>query len=740
MKHIHYLYIAAFTFLIACSSEERIQTTDHTSGPIELSAGIVESPSKATTRGLFEDTHQALTVGTQLALQISGTWTGHDPSPVIQTTTATVGAETPSGSRKNSITCNPVRYWDEYGSADPDNATTGRTEGLTIYGAAVDNKATATTGVNGLLGVADWTAFQWTLPEDQNVSGSYPADKDLLISNNVKGAGNTYLFAYRTSGKLLEFTHALSKITVKLTAGAGFDDTNSDSKNDFASNPVVELTSNVANSTANSNWALITGKVNITTGAVDITSSGQGTPAVINMYRNGSSTSHLAIMEALVMPGSQFTSDGAIIARINADGNIYYVTAQKIRAAISASHASEGAYSTEAGKNYIIKITVNKTSIDVTATVANWTDVTAAEEAPVINVAGSFGGGSGSLSKDYFSFYRSTLLNTGYGTSAGTYYTEERRAKLVSENWTLGVGVDAGWTATPLYWPNHNTHYQFRGVWPCTGTETGVVVYPRVETATHSATQYQVIKVSNVAYSANTFPSDLQIARPEIHDNYGNIDNTKKCNNSDHESVSLYDVGICATEGTINLNFRYMMSRVDVNLTTSKSEDVDYPATVNLNKAQVEIVNVHKTGDVKLGDREVIPTGVKSATPDPATDTFGNYILGNYSYNDGTKTATYSSAIVPQTLTYTSALHSNNVMFRITIYKNGDPSQGVDDIYYADIDPILNSAGTAKVAPNGKWESGVHYVYNLRLTKTNVQVTASLTNWSTVNADHTVWF
>jgi len=707
MKHKHYLYIASLAFLIACSSEERIQTTDHTSDPIELSAGIVENSSNATTRGDFEDTHQALTVGTQLVLQISGTWTGHDPSPVIQTTTATVGAETPSGSRINSITCNPVRYWDEYGSADPDNATTGRTEGLTIYGAAVNGKTVLSIAEN------QWTAYPWELPADQTVSGSYPADKDLLISNNVKSE-NTYKFASRASGKRLDFTHALSKITINLTAGAGFSDTNSDSHNDFASNPVVELTSNEANSTANDNWALITGKVNITSGAVDITSDGQGTPAVITMFRNGSSTSHLAFMEALVMPGSQFTADGAIIARINADGNIYYVTAEKIRTAISASHASDEAYPTEAGKNYIINITVNKTSIDVTATVANWTDVTAAEEAPVINVAGNFGGGSGSLSKDYFSFYRSTSLNTGYGSVNGNYYTEERRVRV--DDWKMGV-MSGSWTEAPLYWPNHNTHYQFRGVWPCTGTETGDVNYPRVEAGSGTTSGCQVIKISNVAYSDNTFPSDLQIARPEI-------DPSTTCSNSDHDHVSLYNVGICATEGNINLNFRYMMSQVEVNLTSVTGE-----GAVTLTNAVVELVNVKNAGDVKLGDREVVPTGD----------------AGNYTLNAVTGVGNENkrlSAIVPQELTYTAAQAEENVRFKITI-TNSDAST---DIYYADIAPIKKTSSSEYVAKHVTspdkwyWESGVHYVYNLKLSKTEVKVTATLANWTTVNATQDIWF
>ena len=236
-------------FLIACISEERIQTTDHTNGPIELSAGIVESPSKATTR-TFEEDHQALTQNTQLALQISGTWTGHDPVNVVHTTTATVGSETSSGSRINSLTCSPIIYWEDYGSADVANAETGRAAGLTIYGAAVNGKTTAPT-------VSNYSALSWTLPADQTVSGSYPADKDLLISNNVKGVGNTYLFADRASGKLLEFTHALSKITVNLKAGNGFGGTFGNAT------PEVKLTGDEGDVTTHA-WAYTTGTVTMT--------------------------------------------------------------------------------------------------------------------------------------------------------------------------------------------------------------------------------------------------------------------------------------------------------------------------------------------------------------------------------------------------------------------------------------------------------------------------------------------
>ncbi len=723
MKHIHYLYIVALAFFVACSSEEQTLSTDNNveidDGTVKLSAGIAEGGQSAKTRAEDEArhaTHLAFTsTTTQLALRVSGTWTS---SNVIKYTTATIGT---ASSGHNAVECSPVIFWEDYGSADPAN-TAGRTEGLTIYGAAVNNKSLSAASIGELITTDElWNAIPWELDADQTASNKTPTDKDLLISNNATGDDNTpydgrYRFDNRYDGKLLEFKHALSKITVNLKPGAGFT-------SGFTSTPEVILTSKdgTAETASTEEWARITGKVNVFDGDVDITSSGQGTRSTIKMCdATLSSTAQTAgytvAKEALVMPGSEFTSDDAIIARINADNNIYYVTAQKIRIAINSStHGTDGAYLTQAGKNYIINVQVNQTDISVvvTATIANWTDVSAEEVAPVINLVGDLGDAASDWGADKsFSFYRSTSLDNGYSSSASLqengYYKQESVLNFINSSKT--------WSMVPvLYWPNHNTHYQFRAIWPQTGTGTGEQTNPRVEDGTGTSSGYQVIKVKNVAYSAGSFPSDLMIARPNVANVAGNCGS----NESDavHPKKNLYTEGICARTGSIDLTFNYMMSQVEVNLSTSDGSD-----QVNLTNAKVEIVNVNNTGDVTLGNREVIPTGDKGAYTI-------NYVSGS----------NYHSAIVPQTLTYTSALHTNNVMFRITIYNNGD-TNSIDDIYYADIEPIQNSAGTAKVAPNGAWESGVHYVYNLRLTKTGVKVTASLTNWTTVNADHTVWF
>lgn len=714
MKHIHYIYIGALAFLIACSSEERITTdsNEKPSGPIVLSAGIVEGSSKATTR--TAPTYQALTTSTQLALQVSGTWTGHGTGTVVQTTTATVGAETSSGSKHNSLTCSPLLYWDDYGSADPANATTGRTTGLTIYGAAINGKTIAPT-------VSDWSVLSWEVPTNQTTSGSTPADKDLLISNNVKTgtSDGTYKFTEKTSGKLLKFTHALSKITVVLTAGDGFVDKNGDASLDFANDPEVLLTSNVANSSTNPEWACTKGNVNITSGGVTLTGT-SGDPAVITMGQ-ASSTGHVVTKEALVMPGSQFTADDAIIARINADGNIYYVTAKNIRAKIAGDTKM-----TEAGKNYIINVTVNKTDIVVTATVANWTNISADEVAPVINVSGDLGGSSVISSDNTFSFYRSSIPSGDWGYSndesliENNYYKEE---SILSYNHSTTI-----WTMSPvLYWPNHNTHYHFRAVWPRTViTTTGDEGSPRVVEGVLGGLPYQLIDVHNEAYKSSQFPSDLMIARPDVPNEYQNCGN----NEAGHLKVNLYTNGICAREGTINLKFKYMMSQVEVILTTT---DTDYDK-VKLDGAIVELVNVHKTGSVKLGSMEVVTTGT-SPLSDPVRDTFGDYTLD---YNSTSKH--YHSAIVPQPLTFSTPLADGNLKFRIKIMNAA--GDAVDDIYYADIKPIsVKVTGSSDAAaPVTNWESGKHYVYTLHLSKTEIKVTASLANWTEVTASQTVWF
>ncbi|MBQ0045929.1 MAG: fimbrillin family protein [Prevotellaceae bacterium] len=737
---------AGLGILTACSDDltAPTYTVGEADNAIVLRAGISEGNGGLVTRagaaGGYDDIDEAnhnkhlpFSSGTKATLRIDGDWwktaDATSGDVISKSTTATIGVETVADSKHNSVTMSPQLYWDDYGTADPNNMSDGRgrKKGLTIYGVAVNDETTAPE-------VSTWEALSWTLAADQSNNWN---TKDLLISNNVKvgGPDDTYKFEERSLGKLLEFTHAMSKITVRLIANDGFPTTGTglvgNTTNKFEALPEVKLTSNETGG-SNTEWAYTSCNVNVTTGAV----TSAANPAVITMYsQTTSDNTYTAIYDALVVPGSCFgTDDNAVIARIEADGNIYYVTAKEIRAKSASTD-----YKTASGKNYIITVKVNKTDIDVTATIKNWEDVEAGEASPKINVTADWGDASATGTITEFCLYRSASdvksdpkvkndmsgYSKGLNTAANNgFFPHESVITKSSGTWTMSPA---------LYWPAHDTHYHFRGVMPTTSTaaiaDGTKPTAPHVE-ALSASDATQIIKIWDAEFGADLFPSNLAIGKPIIPAG-------TKCSNGDHPAVDVNDYGICATEGKINLEFKYMMSQVEVELKTTDGDD-----KVRLEDATVEIINGYIEGYAKLGDREIVPTGSVDAFTLPAVSTAG--LSG-----DALTTAenTRKGAIVPQklysTTSYTATpsndfTSTNNLRFKITITN----TDGTHDVYYTDIAPIKKKGTTTgeMVAPDGYWKSGTHYKYELTLSKTGLTVIATLKDWIHVEAVEDIWF
>lgn len=809
---------ASLATLTACSDEIASTTPTYTVGEadnaIVLSAGISEGGSGVMTRATRAGAeanhsipgHKTFRSNTQLRLRVDGKWLrkgigGSDYSlphgkvtntHASQTTTASIGdgikvnSETTDTHNKVTFKSNEQLYWDDYGTADPDNMSTekggtvsdagtdGRSIGLTIYGVAVDGKADAP-AVDGTTAGKKWDELAWKVgtpstdsdPIINQIEGW--SAFDLLTSNNVQAENSsvaystdgTYKFDDRSNGKLLEFSHAMTKVTVELTAGEGFPTAGDPAVHQFQEKPSVTLLgfnyTGTVNVESKTSTATADSKTNISAHLAEVKAT-SGTSEWSTAPQTWAK-SYKTKYDALVFPGNQFTAtidaekkptSTQEILKINADGNIYYVTAAQLVKAIAnvknnnTLEAESYIETLEQGVNYVLKVTVNKTKIDVTATIKNWDEVEAAEVNPVINVDATYGGEGSStpLGKDSFSFYRSTSLDNGYSkdfaSNTAGYFAAEATVSKSGDNWTF---------STPLYWSDHNTHYQMRGVWPLTTTDAFAEDgKPRVETATHASKEYQVIKVKNVKYEEGKFPSDLAIGRPDVA-------NDATCHNSDHDPQNLYNVGICATEGTINLDFEYMMSKIEVILSTTDGSD-----KVELEGAVVEVTNLYTTGEIRLGDREAITTG------SPGSYTL-NVVPGSGNENKR------MDAIVPQNLTFSTAGAETNVRFKITItnkdavlYQNAEEYNAAKstslndaefavltdeqkikypatkDIYYADVNLIKEKDKDTLVAPDGKWKSGKYYKYELKLSKTKIDVTAKLTDWVTVEASEDVWF
>ena len=680
-KNIRYAFLTLLAAgLSSCASEDFWDTFDRTiDGPIDFTVGIESSPAQ---RNITRATDEySMANGTQVRLKVDGIWKKiSEIDPVSQKTTCTTDGE------KMSFTETETLYWDDYGAGDPDNATYAAS-GLSVLGVAVDGMNTAPT-----VGDNEWESLSWSVITD----GKDVLNGDILVSNNLKA----YKFSERSSIGKMVFTHPLSKITFNIKAGQGFPSTGVGATNTkFTKDPRLILTK--ATSLADTvkdenNYALASGTVSIKNG----TAESDGNKAKVVAGTTSTTDANITVIkQAVVYPGTQLgEKDNDVIAVLNADNNIYYITAQEIHTAITAKGGHTD-FKTLPGYNYIINITINKTGIRTTATVTDWNVVNADTAYPVIDIKAEVGDKEKNskfpTGFNGFDFWRSEEINKNYQCEA---------TPIVNTDGTTD------WTnTTVLYWSHHYQHYHFRGIYPVHNATT----QPETE-VTQDEKGNDVIKVKNGAYDASKFPSNFVMGMPEIA--VGTM-----CNNPDHKDtqVDMSTGGICARDAAINLNFRYMMSQVEVNLSSSNEGDKDY---VNLSNAVVELVNVGTEGNILLSDRSAVVTKDGEAFELPYNTTDKNY----------------HGIIVPQTLK--NADDSNKVRFKITVYS--DSSKTKKDVYYADVAPIKvkQKNSTDAAAETDKWESGVHYVYNLKITKTEIKATATLTDWTTVEAAEEVWF
>lgn len=733
------LLLAALGFLASCSSDiTPTYTVGDADNAIVLRAGISDGGAGVMTRAV-DGNHAGNANGgahvpfnpevtTQLRLRVDGTWLGKGftDNLVSKPTTATIGAVTGNDDKHNEVSFSDSEqlYWDDYGSADPANIDTpkgtasdgtgGRNKGLTIYGVAVEGLATAPV-------VSTWTALSWTLDANQTSGWS---TKDLLTSNNIRVApgDGTYKFddyihdlteSPKQASNLIEFTHAMTKITVNLTAGEGFPGYETGAANaKFQAAPTVKL--------LGFNY---TGNVNVETKTSTPTSA---TTTNINTYRDNGAAwvgggQHTSQFTALVFPGNQFSAtiaddanktptSSTDILELNADGNIYKVTAAQLVKAMNEVGATGDVNGTlEQAKNYILNITVNKTDIKVTATIKNWVDVNTEEVAPKINITATYGYTAGTVTgSDVFTndydFFRSTTKATGYDEDTNLSNGINPAARFTSSAWDKSI-----------YWPNHQTHYFFRGVYPQVGTVASGTTLPNEAVTTENGND--VIAVANATYTTATYPSDLAIAIPRG-TTPGSYDET--CKVAAHSSKE----GICATEGVINMNFEYAMSKVEVRLKSSK-EDAGHIALTKDN-TKVEIIGGYSKARIKLSD------GLHDAYADADK---GNYTLSNLATPETGFLVTTLDAIVPQVI-------GNGVIFRITVTtdNNGTPDDKSDDktdVYQCKVN-LINEKGTT--TPVTEWAHGKHYIYELDLNKTAINVVATLKDWVTVTASDNVWF
>ena len=174
------------------------------------------------------------------------------------------------------------------------------------------------------------------------------------------------------------------------------------------------------------------------------------------------------------------------------------------------------------------------------------------------------------------------------------------------------------------------------------------------------------------------------------------------------------------TTETINMVMFHMMSDVTIQLTTTDDDD-----KVTLTGATVQLTYIHPTGQVKMGNGLVTPTG------DP-TNVNGTVSLVNSVYQ-------WHYGFVPQSLTDVNGT-TNDVVLTITTTDGNRYIVDMESVVATTVGNNLIANTYSKDSNNkyiiNRWYPNYKYTYTFNLKKSGVEtISATLANWESVTAN-----
>lgn len=666
-------------------------------------------------------------------------------------------------SKANKVTFDATnqRYWDDAHARSSQldiwaYAQMGATGDVCTFGSATFN--TGSTAYSWQAGAISNTELAWkaSTAADNAQSTASVLSQDLLFSNNLvnynTGGTNpekdhrlkfnftSRKFPQEGDAKMI-FYHAMSKITINIIEGDGFDKT-SDNDFKFATDTNVKL----SGFNTSGNFSLAQGEFT-TVASSDIPS--------IALQDTKTSNDPYYLLQALVVPNISGNTDSRFVQgqkdyatntmmEFVIDNNKYQITSGMLYDALhkldgsgnlvlvdnatEVSTASGKYIPMEAGKNYIFTFEVGKAKIKgVTATVADWETVTAEKEYPTnarieLILEERDKSGVGTAITDPADVYRAadpssdiSDIHEAYNWNTG--YTESN----VYEN----VG-GTGWKLrTDWFWPDNKHYYHFRAVMPTKET-----------LSTNTVTT--VDGIDCLSLTAGNPYTDVCWGAP-IRDkakNESSDDATYKFNydfvNGQGFGTTNTVIGgknqlyqaIGPTEDYLKLILFHMMSVVTITMTSNDGAD-NYvelgDGSTDAEKTTVKIENYYKTGHVQMGNGLVVTSGTK-----------GNSDLPKIYSGESNNSSTFG--VVPQDLT--------DVQLRITTPDHNEYVVKLTDIKAPAAPSSKNMANPYVEGADGKytidrWYPGFKYHYKLVLSKKQVTIlSATILEWETIEASY----
>ena len=597
-------------------------------------------------------------------------------------------------------------YWDDFSLNN--NLKEGGHGLQAYYGYCYNGRSNSETPAPALTegtGVLVWSVLQ-----DQSTETKYK-HSDLLKAPQT--ATVNYAHSSGPSGGHgtleLAFTHAMSQISVTVNAGTGFSPGQDPQRSTAITLNSMFTTTRITGPTGN--WENVVGVGNIT------------------MYAKECATGALTReFVAVVAPGTILKEDVKLLDITGADGNNYEViiTEDMLKDTDGAGvdkgwsniepdkEGDKYFITTEPGMNYHLDITIDKSAVQVSASLAGWSDVTATgtgaidfpnndtnlvmddagitkiQDVKVVNISeNKFNNGS------TFSLF---WLKAGDGNTesngtpkASSTRTNDNYGFITQMTFQDNIGSSDAWTYTPVfYWPNRTDKYYFRALAKFNGTE---------HVDDHYADNISLVNdgdntIKNVVVSQGTISAGVASNGPDII--WGTTAHHWGMTAPGKEYHRSY--AIAPRTGGVPIVFEHVMSKITFALETTTADD---NKKVNLEGATIAISNLYTQGKINLDD--------------------GSMNFSPYSITTDAIPATTSISglfVVPQTF-------ADNTI--VTIVLPNEPSAGGNATYTIKLKDLTD--GSTAIT---QWEKGKNYSYTIHVDKEQVKVNALVKEWEGV--------
>lgn len=591
-------------------------------------------------------------------------------------------------------------YWDDF-SSSASEATDLRTDGhyLQSYYGYCFNGGTPSTplGTDDAHKVEDGI-IGWTIETDQSgtVAPTNFQKSDLLWS--AEQTPVSYAHSDKVDGNrpglVIPYTHAMSKVTINVTAGTGF-------AADFAFTDTKLVLNHVRTAcTATAPTAKLTYPTD-GTGRDDVTmkvGSGTGTrafsaiivPSILTVgntlatiTRMDGNTYTIPVTEAMVKNDDGWGSQLGI-----ADEDVNSGTAQsphraRPHRADDPRIPSGKGFQMKSGVHYVLNVTINNTEVNVSADIVDWDEIEA-EGVGEIHFSHDIKDKDSiaeALRDNGFEVYKSS--STSFGTKATTL------------SWNK---ASATWKYKPvIYWQGGGAEY-FRAL-------------------------------SNVrADAAGTAANESLLMENELDALWG----TTAAHSGKYADDTPYDFAEGAAlnprTGDVPLQFYHAMSKITFNLVDALKDNADPLARLNLHNATIQLTDLATGGTLNLADGTTTPSAITAGQKTFSEDA-GSVPsrMGYFPAAENGVTTAYDPdftlkdyVITPQTIT-------DKATVIITL---ADGSVYKAQLNKCTQEVIVNGNATYPVVT--QWERGKHYTYTITLSKETITFRAMIKDWDSV--------